>query len=62
MLASVVIPASVESIGSVVFDGCLALTIYAAADSAPEGWDADWNSSLCRVVWEYNSEQPMPEE
>ncbi|MEG2085000.1 MAG: leucine-rich repeat protein, partial [Clostridia bacterium] len=50
-LTSVNIPASVTAIGGWAFSGCNKLTIYAEAASKPAGWDSNWNSSDCKVVW-----------
>ncbi len=48
-LTSIIIPDSVTSIGSFAFENCDKLTIYAKADSEPEGW----KPSYCPVVWGY---------
>ena len=50
-LTSVTIGDSITEIGSNVFYGCTRLTIYCEAESQPSGWDVDWNSSNCPVVW-----------
>ena len=52
-LSSIVIPESVTTIGKHAFGGCSNLTIYCEAESKPEGWDDDWNSSNCTVIWGY---------
>ena len=54
-LTSVVIPDSVTTMGSDVFFNCSKLTIYCEAESTPSGWNKNWNSSGCPVVWEYKS-------
>lgn len=50
-LQSIIIPSSVETIGKHVFFACREATIFAEAESAPEGFDAMWNSSYRPVVW-----------
>ena len=57
-LSSIVIPASVEKIGKHAFGACSNLTIYCEAESKPEGWDEDWNSSNCTVIWGYKECTP----
>lgn len=52
-LTSINIPDNVTTIGVDAFRGCSNLTIYCEADSKPKGWNADWNSSNCPVVWGY---------
>ncbi|MGI6710099.1 MAG: leucine-rich repeat protein [Bacilli bacterium] len=55
-LTSIYIPSSVTSIYFYVFQGCSILTIYAEAESKPEGWFEDeyekyWNPNNRPVVW-----------
>jgi hypothetical protein len=50
-LKKIVIPYSVESISYEAFMDCANLTIYCEAESKPEGWSSDWNSSDRPVVW-----------
>ena len=50
-LTSVEIPSSVTAIGQSAFSGCTSLTIYCEAPSQSSGWELDWNSSNCPVVW-----------
>ncbi len=52
-LTSIIIPSSVKSIGHNAFSSCDKLTIYCAAQSKPNGWDSNWNSSNRPVVWGY---------
>ena len=56
-LTSVIIPNSVEVLGDYAFSWCTSLTtIYCEAQSQPEGWDSNWNSSSAQVVWGYTGE------
>lgn len=50
-LQGVILPDTLTTIGKHVFFGCNLLTIYAEADSLPEGYAAMWNSSYRPVVW-----------
>ena len=52
-LTSIEIPDSVTSIGRYAFYRCSNLTIYCEANSKPDGWASNWNSSNCPVVWGY---------
>jgi len=52
-LETIFIPLSVTYIGSQAFYSCDLLTIYAEALSQPSGWNSNWNSSSCPVVWGY---------
>ena len=52
-LESVIIPESVTKIGDSAFNDCEILTINCKAESQPSGWDTEWNSSSCPVVWDY---------
>ena len=49
-ITTITIPITVDSIGAYAFSGCTA-TIYCEASSKPYGWNYDWNSSGCPVVW-----------
>ncbi|MCI5819146.1 MAG: leucine-rich repeat domain-containing protein, partial [Acidaminococcus sp.] len=42
-LTSIIIPKSVTSLGGHVFGDCSNLTVYAEAESKPNGWKKDWN-------------------
>lgn len=50
-LTEIVIPDGVTMVGSDVFYGCRALTVYCEAESQPSGWNSDWNSG-CSLVWD----------
>ena len=50
-LERIKIPMGVTSIGDRAFEYCYILTIYCEAEGQPSGWDEDWNSSSCPVVW-----------
>ncbi len=49
----IIIPKSVTNIGEWAFEGCDSLTIYAEASSWQEGWNSNWNPSVCPVKWGY---------
>lgn len=50
---AIIIPNSVEKMGSSVFNDCLNLTIYCEVASRPNGWSTYWNKSHNQVVWSY---------
>lgn len=50
-ISSVIIPATVTSMGEKVFGGCTNATIYCEAESKPEGWNENWNPDNRPVVW-----------
>lgn len=50
-LTSVEIPDSVTNIGKEAFYRCKFLIICCEAESKPDGWHGDWNSSDRPVVW-----------
>jgi len=52
-MSSIIIPNSVVTVGSMAFLGCTNLTIYAEAESQPEGWHVGWNPYSRPVVWGY---------
>ena len=52
-LVKVIIPATVQELGNSAFYICNKLTIYAETQTAPNGWERDWNYSNCKVVWGY---------
>lgn len=53
-IEKIVIPNSVTSIQANAFYLCNNLTIYSTRDSQPDTWVTGWNSSNCKVVWNYN--------
>lgn len=57
-LRSIIIPRSVTSISDYAFHYCDSdnLTIYCEAESKPYGWNDNWNSYDCPVVWGYKRE------
>ena len=54
-LEKIIIPTSVRTMGSDVFNLCVNVTIYCRAKTQPSGWDANWKRSLKdgQVVWGY---------
>ncbi|MBO7432327.1 MAG: leucine-rich repeat domain-containing protein [Salinivirgaceae bacterium] len=50
-LATIVIPASVATVGGGAFANCDNLEIYCEAESKPEGWDGNWNPDDRHVTW-----------
>ncbi len=52
-LMSIKITDSVAIIGGWAFEACDRITIYAEADSQPEGWHSDWNPNDRPIVWGY---------
>ena len=53
-LSNIAIPERVTTIGVDAFYGCSRLTICCKAQSKPSGWDDNWNSYGCPVVWGYS--------
>ena len=53
-LTSIVIPINATDVGNYAFYECEKLTIYCEAQSAPDGWNAEWNVSNLPVIWGYN--------
>lgn len=51
-VSEVVLPATLTTVGKDVFKGCEKLTIYAHYNTQPSGYDAEWNSSNCKVYLE----------
>lgn len=52
-LMTITVPESVAIMGESVFDDCRCLTVYCEAESKPDGWKNNWNSSPERpVVWD----------
>lgn len=52
-LQTVIIPESVSVIEQYAFSTCENLTINCEAKGKPDGWNANWNSANCPVVWGY---------
>ena len=50
-LEALFIPKSVTSIGQNVFKGCTNLTIYAEAESKPDGWVDGFNPDNCPIIY-----------
>ena len=51
-LEIVFLPAKLSEVGSDVFYSCSSLVIYCAIEKGlPTGWDKNWNSSSCQVLW-----------
>ena len=50
-LTEIIIPESVETIDAYAFAYCENLTIYCEVESKPDGWNDDWNSENCPIVW-----------
>lgn len=50
-LTQVIIESAVTYVGDRAFYGCTNLTIYCEAESEPDNWSNNWNSSNCTVVW-----------
>ncbi len=50
-LTEIIIAIAVTSIDSRAFNECSHLIIYCEAAEQPSGWDSNWNSSDCPVVW-----------
>ena len=53
LLTSIVVPKRVTTINQYAFYYCTNLTIYAEAESQPDGWNSLWNTSDRPVVWGY---------
>ena len=51
LLTSLTIPASVEDIESNLVANSPLVTVYCEAESKPDGWYTNWNSSNAPVVW-----------
>ncbi|MDD3383063.1 MAG: leucine-rich repeat protein, partial [Bacilli bacterium] len=53
-LLEIRIPELVNQIGYHAFSGCSLLLIYAEAESAPAGWDLNFNPNNRPIVWGYS--------
>ena len=56
-LMGVMLYAGVTSVGDNAFRGCKDLMIFCEAESPPETWSENWNSSRCWTVWGYQGER-----
>lgn len=54
-LSEIVIPKSVESIGSNAFEGARRVVIYCETASKPQGWEDGWNNDR-PVYWAYEED------
>lgn len=54
-LKNVTMSNGITKISNSAFYGCSNLTINCEAESKSDGWDDDWNSSNCPVVWDYGN-------
>jgi len=52
-LLTAFIPSSVTTMGYAAFGDCTSLTIHAQIESAPIGWNLQWNPTNRPVVWGY---------
>ena len=53
-LISVIIPESIANIGAFAFSNCQSLAIYCEISIKPEGWNINWNSFECPIIWDCN--------
>jgi len=51
---------SVTKVGANAFFGCLDLKIFCEAESAPEGFDEEWNAGCRSPRWNYTGEAMTP--
>ena len=56
-LTSVVIPDSVTTIQKWAFSDCGDLIIFCRAESAPDGWNEEWNLNNYPVLWGWTGEE-----
>lgn len=60
-LPEIIIPNSVKTIGTAVFEGCNGITIKAEAENKPQGWYTDdWGiNQFCKypIVWDCNNNE-----
>ena len=52
---SIYLSNSISAIGADAFRGCSALTIFTSFAAKPTGWNQNWNSSDCTVIWDYKA-------
>ncbi len=50
-IKTLVLPASITTVGRWAFNCCDSLTLYVEHNSKPSGWSSDWNNSNRPVIW-----------
>jgi len=56
-LARIKLSSNITFIGGYAFYDCDSLTIYCETAGKLSGWDFDWNSSYCPIVWDCNNNE-----
>ena len=54
-LERIYLSSSISAVRDGAFDDCNSLTIYAAANEKPSGWESDWNPDNRPVYWGYQA-------